>query len=107
MMPPRRVSQHLLWLGDEAATLPSTQALPHIAEGHEIEAFDEIEEVKLQHAANVAGTSAGAVGWSQNVWGTSHQSPQWVPLPAQFVQENAEQVEDWEEEVSKDEGAEE
>jgi hypothetical protein len=40
--------------------LPSTQALPHIVKGYEIEAFAEIEEVELQHAVNVAGTSAGA-----------------------------------------------
>jgi hypothetical protein len=99
MMPPRRVTQRLSWPGEEAAPLPSTQSLPHITEGQEIEAFFEIKEVDLQHAANVVGTSAGATGSSQNARGASHQSPQWVPSPAQVVQEHEQpgqhQVKDW------------
>jgi hypothetical protein len=75
-MPPRRVNQHLSRPGDEAAPLPSTQTLPAIDEGHEIEAFIEIEEVELQQAANIVGSFAGAVSSSQNARGTSHQSPQ-------------------------------
>jgi hypothetical protein len=47
-MPPRRINQRLLRPGDKATPLPSTQTLPHITEGHEIEAFAEIEEVELQ-----------------------------------------------------------
>jgi hypothetical protein len=58
-MPPRRISQRLSRSGDEAASLPSTQALPHIAEGQEIEAFTEIKEVELQHAINIVVTSVG------------------------------------------------
>jgi hypothetical protein len=50
--------------------------LPQIDEGHEIEAFTEIKEVKLQHAANFAVTSTGAAGSSQNARGVSHRSPQ-------------------------------
>jgi hypothetical protein len=46
-MPPRRVSQHLSLPGDEAASLTSTQVLPDIIEGQEIEALTEIEEVEL------------------------------------------------------------
>jgi hypothetical protein len=54
------VSQCVSRLGDEAAPLPSTKTLPHIIDGHEIEAFIEIEEVEPQHAANVAGNSTSA-----------------------------------------------
>jgi NADH dehydrogenase/NADH:ubiquinone oxidoreductase subunit G len=49
-------------LGDEAAPLPSTQALPDIAKGQDIEAFTKIKEVELQDAVNVIGTSVGAEG---------------------------------------------
>jgi hypothetical protein len=61
-MPPRRISQHLSRPG--ATPLPSTQVLLDIAEGQEVEAFTEIEEVELQHTANVTGTSAKAAGSS-------------------------------------------
>jgi hypothetical protein len=61
-MPTRRISEHLSWLGDEAAPLPSTQALPDIAKGQDIEAFTKIEEVELHDAVNVIGTSTGAEG---------------------------------------------
>jgi hypothetical protein len=50
--------------------------LLNIGEGLEIEAFIEIEELELQQAVNVVGTSVRAVGSSQNVEGTSHQSSQ-------------------------------
>jgi hypothetical protein len=63
-MPPRRISQHLSQPGDEAAPLPSTQVLPDITEGQEVEAFTKIKEVELQHTANVTGTSARATGSS-------------------------------------------
>jgi hypothetical protein len=46
-MPARRLNQCFLWSGDEAAPTPSTQVMPNIVEGHEIEAFAEIEEVEL------------------------------------------------------------
>jgi hypothetical protein len=75
MMPPRRLSQRLLRLGDEATLAPSTQVLPDITEGQEIEAFAKIEEIELQHATNVVGTSAGAAGSGQNAGGVSHHSP--------------------------------
>jgi hypothetical protein len=63
--------------------------LPHIVEGHEIETFIEIEEVKLQHATNVADTSTGGIGSSQNNGGAPHQSPLQAPSPAQVTQEHA------------------
>jgi hypothetical protein len=78
--------------------LPSTQALPHITEGHEIEAFSEIKELELQHATNVADTSAGVAssrqnaggtGSSQDARGTAHHSPLWTPSLAYVVQEQA------------------
>jgi hypothetical protein len=46
-MPPRRISQRLSWPGEETEPLPSTQTLPNIDEGHEIEAFAKIKEVEL------------------------------------------------------------
>jgi hypothetical protein len=55
---------------------PSTQVLLDIAEGHEVEAFIKIEEVELQHATNITGTSTEATNSSQNVGGTMHLSPQ-------------------------------
>jgi hypothetical protein len=63
MMPPRRVIQCLSRPGEETAPPPSTQTLPHIDEDQEIDAFTEIEEVELQHAANIVGTSAGGGGF--------------------------------------------
>jgi hypothetical protein len=76
--------------------------LLNIGEGLEIEAFIEIEELELQQAVNVVGTSVRAVGSSQNVEGTSHQSSQRVSSLAQVVQEHTKsgqhQVEDWESE---------
>jgi hypothetical protein len=72
--------------------------LLNIIEGQEIKAFIKIEELELQQAVNVAGTSAGATGSSQNVGGTSHQSSQQVSSLAQVVQEHTKsgqhQVED-------------
>jgi hypothetical protein len=34
------------------------QTLPRIDEVHEIETFADIDEIELQHAATIAGTSA-------------------------------------------------
>jgi hypothetical protein len=43
-MPPRRVSQRLTRSGEEIALLQSAQVLPHIDEGQETDASDNIEE---------------------------------------------------------------
>jgi hypothetical protein len=69
-MPPRRVSQHLSRPVNEATPLPSTQTLPHIDEGQEIEAFIEIQEVELQHTTNIVGTFVGAVAGSSQNYGS-------------------------------------
>jgi hypothetical protein len=125
-MPPRRISQHLSRPEDEAPPPPSNQAQPPtqtllgIIEGHEHEAFTEIEEIQLQHATNIGDTSIGAAGSSQNVEGTGssqndrgvpHHSPSRAPSPGQVIQEHIEfkkhQVEDWEDEVLEDKAVEE
>jgi hypothetical protein len=55
---------------------------------------------------NIAGTSVGAASSSQHVGGSSLQSPQRAPSPAQLLQEHGQssqvQIEDWE---SEDEAA--
>jgi hypothetical protein len=66
-MPHGRVSQQLSRSGEEIAPPPSTQSLPCINEDWEMDAFAEIEEVKIQQATNIVGTSIGATtGSSQN-----------------------------------------
>jgi hypothetical protein len=79
-MPPRRGSQRLALSGEETAPLPSAQALPHIDEGQEIDAFIKIEEADQQHTTNLTSTSAGTVTSSgQNDEGGLPQSMQQVP----------------------------
>jgi hypothetical protein len=99
-MPPKRLSQRLSRPIDEAPLAPSTQGLPCMDEDREAETFTTIEEVELQHATNVVGTSAGAANSGQNTEGTSLQSPQHLPSPVRVMQEHEEsgqfQVEDWE-----------
>jgi hypothetical protein len=79
-MPSRRGSQRLALSGEETAPLPSAQALPHIDEGPEIDAFIKIEEADQQHTTNLTSTSAGTVTSSgQNDEGGLPQSMQQVP----------------------------
>jgi hypothetical protein len=124
-MPPRRISQRLSQPGDEALqpafaqNQPPTQNLSTIIEGLEHATFSDIPEVELQNPTN-NNVSTIAAGSSQNTRGASstqtnggapHQSPPWAPSPIHVIQENAKfenlQVEDWENEASEDEAAEE
>jgi hypothetical protein len=64
-------------------------------------------------STTVAGSSQNGGGSSsaQTNGGVPHQSPPWAPSPVQVIQANVEleqvQVQDWEEEASDDEAAEE
>jgi hypothetical protein len=74
-IPPRRFSQCLSHLGDEAPPSSFAQALPDIAEDREVETFTEIKEAELQHMTNVADTSVGAASSSQHARGSLLHSP--------------------------------
>jgi hypothetical protein len=74
MIPPMRISQCLLHPWDQATPLTFTQVLLDNTEAQDVEAFAKIEEVELQHAVNITGTSTEAAGSSQNAGGASHQS---------------------------------
>jgi hypothetical protein len=120
-----RLSQRLSQPGDEALppafaqTQPPTQNLSTIIEGLEHVTFRNILEVELQHPTNknvsttVVGSSqnAGAVSSTQTNRGAPNQSPLRAPSPIQVINENAEfellQAEDWQNEASKDETADE
>jgi hypothetical protein len=81
------VSQRLAWSREETAPLPSTQPLPHIDKGQEIDAFVEIEEGDQQHAANLTSTSAGAtVSSGRSDGGGLPHSTQQVPSSEQTTQ---------------------
>jgi hypothetical protein len=95
---------------------PLTQNLATITEGLEHEVFDDISEIQFHHPAN--NTSTTVAGSSQNARGTSsnqinrgvpHQSPPQATSLIQLIQGDPEpkqlHIEDWEDEVSKDEAA--
>jgi hypothetical protein len=98
---------------------PPTQNLSTIIEGLEHVTFSDILEVELQHPTNnnvstiVAGSSQNPRGVSstQTNRGAPDQLPPRAPSPIQVINENAEfellQAEDWQNEASKDETADE
>jgi hypothetical protein len=97
---------------------PSTQILSTITEGLEHPAFSDILEVQLHQPNNNMPTivvrssqNDGGASSTQTNGGAPHQSPLWSPSPVQVIQGDVEleqvQLQDWEEEASKDEAAEE
>jgi hypothetical protein len=104
-VPPKGVSQLLLWLGEGTTPLPSTELLPHIDEGQETDTSDVIKESKQEHATNhnFASTSTGAVASiGQNDGGSFPQSSQQVPPSTQTTQEQTESGQHEEDETLED-----